>query len=202
MLPRMWGSVLSVNVSAQSPPCSRNASPLATCASCSCRRTISEGTVTGARSRTVRIAAACSAGQLGCWAAGLASAASRRARRSLGSGAATAAGRSGCRRSSSSVHGNRGATVTDQRERRAGGLRPTLPARIAARPVPVVRSDQPEPPQLVAGVDQRVVGVARARRHRRAPRSSHSCRRSRVKRGSARGNSGMVPHSWHKATWS
>ena len=33
MVARMCGSVLSTNVSAQSPPCSRNASPLATAAS-------------------------------------------------------------------------------------------------------------------------------------------------------------------------
>ena len=83
----MWGSVLSVNVSAQSPPCSKNASPLATWASCSCSRTISDGTVTGGTlSRTVRIAVAWSVGQLGCWAAGLANAASNRARKSAGSG--------------------------------------------------------------------------------------------------------------------
>ncbi len=83
----MWGSVFSVNVSAQSPPCSRNASPRATWASCSCNRAISDGTVTGGTlSRTLRIADAWSAGQLGCWAAGLASAASNRARRSVGSG--------------------------------------------------------------------------------------------------------------------
>ncbi|CKQ94854.1 Uncharacterised protein [Mycobacterium tuberculosis] len=76
-----------MNVSAQSPPCSRKASPFATWASCSCSRTISDGTVTGGTlSNTVRIANAWSAGQVGCWAAGLASAASSRVRRSVGSG--------------------------------------------------------------------------------------------------------------------
>ena len=44
MLPRMCGSVLSANVSAQSPPCSRNASPRATSASCSCSSSTSPGT--------------------------------------------------------------------------------------------------------------------------------------------------------------
>ena len=34
------------------------------------------------------------------------------------------------------------------------------------------------------------------------PRCSHSCRTSSVKRGSARGSSGIEPHSWHSATWS
>ena len=34
------------------------------------------------------------------------------------------------------------------------------------------------------------------------PTSSQRWRRSRVKRGRARGRSGMAPHSWAIATWS
>ena len=83
----MCGSVLSAKVSAQSPPCSMNASPRATAASWPDNRSISEATVTGGTlSSTLRIALAWSGSQLGCWAAGLASAASSRARRSVGSG--------------------------------------------------------------------------------------------------------------------
>ena len=60
MLPLMCGSVLSTNVSAQSPPCSMNASPRATWASMSCSRTISDGTVTGGTlSSTLRIGSTC-----------------------------------------------------------------------------------------------------------------------------------------------
>ena len=51
----MCGSVLSMNVSAQSPPCSRNASPRATEASRSRSRSTSGGSVTGGTlSSTVR----------------------------------------------------------------------------------------------------------------------------------------------------
>ena len=59
MLARMCGSVLSTNVSAQSPPCSRNASPRATAASWLLSFSTSDGTVTGGTlSSTVRIALA------------------------------------------------------------------------------------------------------------------------------------------------
>ena len=59
MLARMCGSVLSTNVSAQSPPCSRKALPRATSASRPLSFSISEGTVTGGTlSSTVRIALA------------------------------------------------------------------------------------------------------------------------------------------------
>ena len=79
--------MLSVKVSAQSPPWSRKASPRATSASWRESFSISEATVTGGTlSSTVRIAVACSASQLGCWAAGLASAASSRSRSPAGSG--------------------------------------------------------------------------------------------------------------------
>ena len=58
MVARMCGSVLSTNVSAQSPPCSRNASPRATAASRSCSRSTSGGRVTGGTlSSTVRTCA-------------------------------------------------------------------------------------------------------------------------------------------------
>ena len=51
----MCGSVLSTKVSAQSPPCSRNASPRATAASWSRSWSTSGGTVTGGTlSSTVR----------------------------------------------------------------------------------------------------------------------------------------------------
>ena len=61
MFARMCGSVLSAKVSAQSPPCSRNASPRATAASWAESFSISEGTVIGGTlSSTVRIARACS----------------------------------------------------------------------------------------------------------------------------------------------
>ena len=88
MVARRCGSVLSTNVSAQSPPWSRNARPLATSASRSCSLSTSGGNVTGGTlSSTVRTCATvCASGHSGCCAAGRASASSSRLRRSAGRG--------------------------------------------------------------------------------------------------------------------
>src|SRR3954454_23742487 len=85
------GSVLRSNVSAQSPPWSRNALPCATSASCARRPSISAGaTIGGTVSRVCRTASSADrSGHCGCWAAGSSRHRSRPGTSSAGSGRLT-----------------------------------------------------------------------------------------------------------------
>src|SRR5690606_2098479 len=71
ILLRMRSAFASANVSAQSPPCSRNASPRPAAASRSVRVSACAGTTMGAAcaSRPVAEASAAGSGQVGCWRA-------------------------------------------------------------------------------------------------------------------------------------
>ena len=157
----MWGSVLSVNVSAQSPPCSRNASPLATSASCS----LQPDDLGGHRHRRHALQhlthrrglVGGPAGLLGGWLGqrgvqpGPQVGRQRRQRRQLVD-----------RYVDGPVHrsivtgAHRRLYQRDRRQRSGANARLPGPSRAG---------DEPEPAQLIAGVDQGVVGVARPRRH-------------------------------------
>ena len=80
--------MLSANVSAQSPPCSRNASPRATVARRSWSASTSVGTAIGGTvSSSARTRSTYSgSGQAGCWTAGRASASLTAASCAVGSG--------------------------------------------------------------------------------------------------------------------
>src|SRR4051795_5055911 len=86
------GSVLRSKVSAQSPPCSRNALPWATSASCSRSVSTSAGATIGRTDDSVGRTAwsAPRSGHRGCWAAGSSRHRSRPGTSSAGSGSVTA----------------------------------------------------------------------------------------------------------------
>ncbi len=81
------------NVSAQSPPCSRNASPFATAARRSVSRSHSPAKTSGGScaSWAVTAASRCRSGQSGCWAAGRLRQLTRSGRRSPAGGASSGA---------------------------------------------------------------------------------------------------------------
>ena len=192
---RMCGSVLSTNVSAQSPPCSRNASPRATAASCVVqpvdlarhrdRRHRLEHGAHGEHLLRVRPLRLLGRRQ------------GQRPRRAGPAGPRAAAAGSaerppGCRSSSSRGKRRQSADV-----RRATGLTANASTRSGADALVQRRAwarclPTPEP----ARVGERVVPVGRrAAGMAGQPAASQCWRISRVRRGTGRGRSGMVPHS-------